>query len=85
MSVWIVDVGFVVVGIVLLIWARPLSLRYNAFTTRFRERHPKFNPPPTPEMRALNTKIFAVILRIMGAFFVLRGLVGILADISLNR
>ena len=85
MSVRVIDIAFVVVGVVLLIWAGPLSRRYNAFTTRFRERHPNFNPPPTPDMRARNTKIFSIILRVMGVFFILRGLVGIMADIAQNR
>ena len=54
------------IGIALTICARPLSLRYNAFTTAFRERNPHINPPPTPEMRALNTKIMTRLFRIFG-------------------
>jgi hypothetical protein len=57
-----------IVGVVLLIWAKPLSVRYNAWTTSFRERHPNINPPPTPEWRRRNTTIFAWILRIFGVF-----------------
>lgn len=59
-----------IVGVVLLYWARPFSLRYNAWTTSFRQRHPGFNPPPTPEMRLLNTKIMTNIFRTSGAFFI---------------
>jgi hypothetical protein len=48
-----------------------LSIRYNAWTTGLRERHPNFNPTPTPEWRARNTKIMKVMFRVAGAFLVL--------------
>jgi hypothetical protein len=48
-----------------------LSVRYNAWTTRLRERHPDFNSPPTPEWRAKNTKIMTVMFRVVGLFFIL--------------
>jgi hypothetical protein len=64
-------------GIVLLIWAWPFSLRYNAWTTSLRERHPNVNPPPTPEWRRRNTKIFAWILRIFGLFLLLLSLLAL--------
>jgi hypothetical protein len=54
-----------------VIWAAPLSIRYNAWTTAFRERNPNINPPPTPEMRALNTKIMTSMFRGVGIVFVL--------------
>jgi hypothetical protein len=54
------------IGIALTIFAKPLSLRYNAWTTAFRERNPHINPPPTPEMRALNTKIMTGLFRACG-------------------
>ena len=69
---WIVDIGFALLGLVLIFFAASLSVRYNAWTTRLRERHPNFNPPPTPEWRARNTKIMTVIFRIAGVFFFLR-------------
>jgi len=58
----LVGIVFVLTGLALTFFAKPLSIRYNAWTTRLRERHPNFNPPPTPEWRARNTKIMTVIL-----------------------
>jgi hypothetical protein len=63
--------GYAIVGAILLIWAAPLSVRYNAWTTGVRERHPNVNPPPTPEWRARNTKIMTILFRVAGLFFLL--------------
>jgi hypothetical protein len=60
--------GYAMFGTALLIWAAPLSIRYNAWTTRLRERHPNMNPPPTPEWRARNTKIMTILFRVAGVF-----------------
>jgi hypothetical protein len=60
-----------VVGVALLYWAGELSVRYNAWTTGFRERHPNINPPPTPQMRGLNTQIMTWLFRLLGSFLVL--------------
>ncbi len=68
--------GFV--GVLLVYCARPLSIRYNAWTTRLRERHPNFNPPPTPEWRARNTKIMTVYFRVAGLFFLVLSLFALL-------
>lgn len=62
----ILGLGYAVVGLGLIFWAAPLSLRYNAWTTGLRERHPNINPPPTPEWRARNTKIMTVMIRVLG-------------------
>ncbi len=67
----ILGAGYAVIGLALVCWAAPLSIRYNAWTTGLRERHPNFNPLPTPEWRARNTKIMTVIFRVAGVFFVL--------------
>jgi hypothetical protein len=63
--------GQAVFGIAILYWARELSLRYNGWTTRFRERNPHINPPPTPEWRERNTKIMTWIFRLFGTFLAL--------------
>jgi hypothetical protein len=63
--------GYVLIGLALIIWAAPLSIRYNAWTTGLRERHPNVNPPPTPEWRARNTKIMTILFRVAGLFFLL--------------
>ena len=63
---WAAICSFVVIGLASIIGAKPLSIRYNAWTTGIRERHPKFNPPPTPEMRAKNTKIMTILFRFVG-------------------
>ncbi len=57
-------------GVTVLYFAKPLSERYNAWTTRLRERYPQINPPPTPEMRKRNTQIMTWLFRFIGAFFV---------------
>lgn len=67
----ILGAGYVVIGMALILWAKPLSIRYNAWTTGLRERHPNFNPPPTPQWRARNTKIMTVMFRVFGVFLVL--------------
>jgi hypothetical protein len=40
-----IGVGYALVGLILIFWASPLSLRYNAWTTGLRERHSNINPP----------------------------------------
>lgn len=66
-----VGAGYALVGLILIFWAPPLSLRYNAWTTGLRERHSNINPPPTPEWRARNTKIMTVIFRVAGLFLIM--------------
>ena len=67
----ILGAGYTVIGLVLIFLSTPLSVRYNAWTTGLRERHPNINPPPTPERRARNSKIMAVMFRVAGVFLVL--------------
>jgi hypothetical protein len=67
----IIGAAYAVVGLILLFWSATLSVGYNAWTTRLRERHPNINPPPTPEWRARNIKIMTIMFRVAGAFFVL--------------
>lgn len=43
----ILGTGYAAIGLALVVWATPLSIRYNAWTTGLRERHPNVNPPPT--------------------------------------
>jgi hypothetical protein len=59
------------IGAVLLLRARHLSLRYNAWTTRLRRGHPQINPPPTPRMQERNTTIMTWIFRLAGISLVL--------------
>jgi hypothetical protein len=58
-------------GLFLIIRAEQLSVRYNAWTTSLREKNPHINPPPTPEMRELNTRIMTRLFRITGVCFTL--------------
>jgi hypothetical protein len=78
---WFLILGltYAVIGLALVWWAKPLSLRYNAWTTGLRERHPNFNPPPTPVWRARNTKIMTVMFRLLGVFLLLLSAVEFLA------
>jgi hypothetical protein len=71
-----------IIGLLLVCRARPLSLRYNAWTTSLRDRHPNINPPPTAEWRERNTKIMTVLFRIAGAFLILFSCMNILVLIS---
>jgi hypothetical protein len=59
----------IVLGAALVCWSEH-SIRYNAWTTGLRERYPRISPPPTPEMRQMNTKIMTWLFRVAGAFFV---------------
>ena len=59
-------VGYAVIGLVLILWAAPLSLRYNAWTTGLRKRYTNINPTPTPEWRARNTRIMKATFRVLG-------------------
>ena len=68
---WILGAGYAVVGLALIFWATPLSIRYNAWTTGLRERHPDINLPPTSEWRARNTRIMTVMFRVFGVFLFL--------------
>jgi hypothetical protein len=68
---WILGTGYAAIGLALVVWATPLSIRYNAWTTGLRERHPNINPPPTPEWRLRNTKIITVMFRVLGPCLVL--------------
>jgi hypothetical protein len=65
-----IGIGYAVIGLILIFWAAPLSVRYSAWTTGLRERHPNINPPPTPEWRARNTKIMTIIFRVAGLFLI---------------
>jgi hypothetical protein len=67
----ILATGYAAVGLALVVWATPLSIRYNAWTTGLRERHPNVNPPSTPEWQTRNTKIMTVMFRVVGVFLAL--------------
>jgi hypothetical protein len=53
-------------------------MRYNAWTTSLRERYPRINPPPTPQMREMNTKIMKWLFRVVGAFLVMFSFVALI-------
>jgi hypothetical protein len=57
-------------GLPLAVFSWKLSERYNAWTTSVRERNRRFPPPPTAEMRALNTRIMSRIIRTVGVCFI---------------
>jgi hypothetical protein len=60
--------NIVFAGAALFYWAKPLSQRYNAWTTRLRERFPNINEPPSPKYAQLNFKIAFILFRVCGAF-----------------
>jgi hypothetical protein len=67
-----------VLGAAIFYWSGQLSVRYNAWTASFRERHPHINPPPTPETRELNTKIMAWLFRFLGALLFLLSILALI-------
>jgi hypothetical protein len=79
---WFLDLGYALAGMLLIWRAVPLSLRYNAWTTGLRERHPNINPPPTPEWRARNTKVMTMMFRVVGVFLVLLSILTLLASVK---
>ena len=81
---WLLPGSYAVIGLPLLYWAAPLSLRYNAWTTGLRQRQPKVNPPPTPEWRARNTKIMTIMFRVLGIFFLLLSILTLLGSVKPN-
>ena len=74
----ILAAGYAVVGLALIFWATPLSVRYNTWTAGLRKRHTSIIPPPTPEWRARNTKIMRVMFRVAGVSLVLTSIVDLL-------
>jgi len=58
----------VFVGAVLFYCAKPISERYNAWTTGIRRRFPNINAPPAPENAQLNFRIIYFCCRLCGAF-----------------
>jgi hypothetical protein len=78
----ILGIGFNVIGLALIFWALPLSVRYNAWTSGLRERHRNVYRQPTPEWRARNTKIMTVTFRVFGLFLVLLSIKHILPLIA---
>jgi hypothetical protein len=54
-------------GVALFYWAKPMSQRYNEWTTRFRETHPQITKPRSPEAASLNYKIMVIVFRSVGA------------------
>jgi hypothetical protein len=75
---WLTGSIDLALGLIQLGFAKPLSIRYNTWTTALRTRHPNFNPPPTPEWRARNTRIMTVLFRVIGAFFLVMGVLYLL-------
>ena len=72
---WVSALIINLIGLALVYWAQQLSIRYNGWTTRLRQEHPRIDPPPTPEMRALNTKIMTWIFRVLGVCLLLLSVV----------
>lgn len=69
--IWVIEIGFAILGLALALRAPSLSIRYNAWTTSLRQRHPKLSPPPTQNMFQLNTKIMRILFQFLGVFLLL--------------
>jgi len=82
-SVFVAFIQFIV-GLALIIGAGRLSLRYNWWTTGLRARKSYLSPPPTAEMRTLNTRIMTWLFRILGFVLLLSSLPSLLALVKLN-
>jgi hypothetical protein len=56
-------------GISLSYWSEPISARYNAWTTKRRERFANiYSNPLGPSTSRLSSKVMLVLLRLFGAF-----------------
>jgi hypothetical protein len=64
---YLILVNIVLAGAALFYWAKPLSKRYNAWTTRLREKS-NTNKPPNPKNAQLNFKMMFILFRVYGAF-----------------
>ena len=58
--------------------SRPLSVRYNGWTTRLRSRYARISPPPPPRMLEVNTRIMTWIIRLAAAWFALLSVLALL-------
>ncbi|PYT70593.1 MAG: hypothetical protein DMG39_15705 [Acidobacteria bacterium] len=67
---FVILAGVALAGATLSYWAKPMAQRYNAWTMRFRERHPRISKPPSPETAALNYKVMVLFFRAAGAFLI---------------
>lgn len=65
---YLISGNIVLAGAALFYWAKPLSKRYNAWTTRLREKSANINKPPNPKNAQLNFKMMFILLRVYGAF-----------------
>jgi hypothetical protein len=72
------------IGMAVVFRSRQLSERYNAWTTKVRQRNPRMNIPPTPEMLALNTKIMTGLIGFLGAGLVIIAFVLFLGPTTSN-
>jgi len=66
LSNWVVNIGFVVFGLALVLWATPLSVRYVAWIARFRW---PWRPAMSDDWLARNTPL---VVRILGFLLILR-------------
>jgi hypothetical protein len=63
-----------VAGAALFASSKPLSRKYNAWTTQWRTKHQWLSPPPTPQAAELNSRIMFVLFRLLGAWLFILGL-----------
>ena len=75
-----INIGLIFLGVYLIYSAAKLSALYNGWTTGVRERHPKFNPPPTPNWRNRNTTIMTWMFRVAGVLVILRSILLLIAN-----
>jgi hypothetical protein len=71
LSGWVWNIGFALLGLAMVLWATPLSVRYTAWVSR--RRYP-WRPMMSDEWLARN---LPTIYRILGALLILRSVVEI--------
>ncbi len=88
MEIILISVAFAnlaVLGAALVYWSRPLSIRYNSWTTIFRVRHPRVCSPVTVQRLELNTTTMTWLFRFLGASFVFLSIWTLLSIWGLTR
>jgi hypothetical protein len=59
-----------------------LAAGYNVWTTRFRERHPGLNSPPSDVRRAMNTRIMTWQFRLFGCILLIVSAIALIGLLS---
>jgi hypothetical protein len=82
---WLASANVAVLGAALLYWARPISEKYCAWTTKVREKFPKISRPPNFDKAKQNVNIMTKVFRVLGAAFFVEAVYGLIDLLYLLR